>query len=156
MDSTPLGKKDTYMMDRTNQQDRSLHFANLSNLRNHLLKPDRTVEDNGKGSPWINIGEKSLMQFILETFVDPEKKKILNLTAEKTLTVPEILQICEVPTTSGYRKINSLIESGLLIKNHGGSLKKGRKIRKYRSIFEDVKISIDMNKISIYAKFAKA
>ncbi len=142
-------------MDKTNQQDESLHLANLSNLRNHLLQSIREEEDDDKGAQWINIGEKSLMQFILETFVDPEKNKILNLTAEKALAVPELLEICEIPTTSGYRTINYLIENGLLIKSSGDSLRNGKKINRYRSIFEDVKIHIEKDKVSVYIKFAK-
>lgn len=145
-------------MDKTNQQKKSLHFANLYDVRNQLLKSIRKEADNNddKDSQWINIEEKSLIQLILETFVDPEKRKILNLILEKTLTVHEILDICEIPTTSGYRIINSLIKNGLLVKSSGDSLTNGKKINKYKSIFEDVKVNIKKDKVSVYAKFAKA
>lgn len=155
MDLIPLGKKDTYMMDKTNPHLGSVHFANLSDLRNHLLKSIRKEADDDKESQWINIEERSVIKLILETYVDPEKNKILNLTAEKALAVPELLDICEIPTTSGYRTINSLIENGLLTKSSSGSLKNGRKINRYRSIFENVKINIEKDKVSVYAKFAK-
>jgi len=145
------------MMDKTNPDHGYAYLANFSNLKNHLLKSDRKEASkyDTNASSWINIEEKSLIPLIIETFVDPEKKKILNHTSQRALTVPQILDICKMPTTSGYRKINSLIKSGLLFKSSVDNIKSGRRINKYRSIFEDVKIKIEKNKVSVLAKFAK-
>jgi predicted transcriptional regulator len=145
------------MMDKTNPHHEYVYLANLSSLKNQLPQSDRKKANKNydKIAQWINIEEKSLIQLIVLTFVDPDKKQILNLTAKKSLTVPEILQMYEMSKTSGYRTINSLIKSGLLVKNSIGNIKNGKKINKYRSIFEDVKIKIETNKVSVLAKFAK-
>src|SRR5690348_8591462 len=98
------------MMDKTDVPHKSLYLANLYDLKNQSLKSDRKADNNYDESfGWIDIGEKSLMQLILDTFVNPQKKKIMDLTSDRALTVPEILEICKMPTTSGYRTINSLI-----------------------------------------------
>jgi hypothetical protein len=146
------------MMDKTNPHYESVYLPNLNDLRNQLLKSDRKKANNknDKDFEWISIEEKSLIQLILESFVDPQKKKILNLTSDRTLTAPEILEICEIPTTAGYRKINSLKKNGLLVKTFNGDIKNGKRICHYRSIFENVKIKIDKDKASVNAKFAKA
>jgi len=143
------------MMDKTNQHHKSVDLANLYNIRNQLLNSNNKETNLDKGFEWINIKEKFVMQLILEAFVDPEKKKILNLTSDQALTVPEILGICNIPTTSGYRIINSLEKNGLLVKSYIDKIKNGKKITKYRSIFDNVQIKIEKNDISIKAKFAK-
>jgi hypothetical protein len=156
MDSFPYGEKSTPLMDKTNQHNESPHLTDLYR-KNQLLKSDRKLVDNNddKDFPWINIEEEHAIQLILEAFIEPVKKKILNLTMEKVLTVPEILEICEIPRTSGYREINFLKKNGLLIKSFNRH-NDARKICKYRSIFENIKINIEKDKVFVCAKFAKA
>lgn len=146
------------MMDKANLHHGSVYLANLSDIRNQSLQSDRKEADDNEDQrlQWINIEEKSVMSLIIEAFVDPQKKKVLNLTSDRALAASEILGICKMPTTSGYRTINSLIKSGLLVKSSNGSIKNGRRISNYRSIFENVKINIEKNKVSVLAKFAKA
>ena len=143
------------MMDETNQHHESVYLANLCDIRNQLLNSNNKEINLDKSFEWINIKEKFVMQLILDAFVDPEKKKILNLTSDKALTVPEILGICKMPTTSGYRIINSLEKNGLLVKSYIDNMKNGKKITKYRAIFDNVQITIEKNNISINVKFAK-
>jgi len=145
------------MMEKTNPQNEYGYLPNLIDLKNQSLQPNRkdANKDNPKISRWINVKEKAIISLIIEAFVDPQKKKILNHTSRGALTVPEILKICKMPNTSGYRTINSLIKKGLLVKSSITYPKNGRRIYKYRSIFEDVKIMIGKNKISVKIKFAK-
>ena len=143
------------MMDKTDIPHKSLYLANLYDLKNQSLKSDRKADNNYDESfGWIDIGEKHLMQLILDTFVNPQKKKIMDLTSDKALTVPEILEICKMPTTSGYRTINSLIKSGLLVKNSTEHIENGRRINKYKSIFENIIIKIEKHNVSVNAKLA--
>lgn len=143
------------MMDKIDIPLKALYLANLYDLKNPSLKSDKADNNYDEGFGWIKIEEKPLMQLILDTFVNPQKKKIMDLTSDKVLTVHEILEICKMPTTSGYRIINSLIKNGLLVKGYIDNVKNGKRINKYRSIFDNVQITIEKNKVSVYAKFAK-
>jgi len=154
MDLNSFSERES-VLGKIDSPHRSLYLV-MSELKNQSLKSDGKAASNNQDEDfgWVDIEEKSLSQLILETFVNPQKKKILNLTSDRVLTAPEILEICKMPTTSGYRTINSLIKNGLLVKSPDGYIKYGRRINKYKSVFKDVKINIEKNKISVNAKFA--
>ena len=100
----------------------------------------------------ITIKDKSIISLILHSYADEDKKKILNMTANKPYIILDIISICNLPQTSSYRKINSLIKNGLLIPNGVISRKYGKIVTKYISLFENLEISIVKNDISIKAK----
>jgi hypothetical protein len=107
------------------------------------------------GSEWITIEKIPLRLLILQVFADPDKQKILCLISEKAFTIPEILQEIKLPTTAGYRKINSLIQEGFVVPAGMLSSPKKREVRKYRGIFEDVKIYMDKNKVIVQVKLKR-
>ena len=142
-------------MEKNSQEQGSANLANLPEIRNQLLKSGKKeIVDNDHVIPWFEIEEKSIIKLIVETFIDHEMQKILNLTTENSLTRSEILKICKFPRTTTYRIVNSLEKNGLLIKRTSRILNKGRKQVKYRSIFENVKINIEKGKISVKVKFS--
>ena len=91
---------------------------------------------------------------ILESFSDLYKKKILCITSEKPLTIPEILQTCKISTPVGYRKINSLIKVGF-VRAVDTAVQNGKKVKKYESIFDDVKIYIDKDTLKVKVKLKR-
>lgn len=103
-------------------------------------------EKNG----WIEIRDSSLATKFLESFADSDKKCILVSVMEEPLIVYSILKSCNIPQTSGYRKINSLIEDGLLIPNGFELSRDGKKIKKYETVFTNIKM--DVVKKSIVVK----
>jgi hypothetical protein len=110
--------------------------------------------DKDHDEEWTTIEEHSLVKLILESFIDEDKREILNSVTDRSLTISEILKICKIPPTSGYRKINSLIESGLLEIEGLVTVEKNRK-RTYRSLFKIVTVEINKDKITIKVKFTK-
>ena len=60
-----------------------------------------------------------------------------------------------MPQTSSYRKINSLINNGLLIPDGQIPRKFGKKVTKYISLFENLEINIIKNEINVKAKFSE-
>lgn len=62
----------------------------------------------------FTILDPSINQSILKAFSDDEMSKILNASIGEPWTISEILEKLNIPKTSGYRKINELIEQGLL------------------------------------------
>jgi hypothetical protein len=104
---------------------------------------------------WVTIEDKLLTQTILEAFGDDDKKKILTTAIQQPLIVSAILEMCNLPQTSGYRKINALIDAGLLIPMGHATTTDGKKVSRYVSVFDNFKIDIIKNKIIVKAKFGK-
>jgi len=101
------------------------------------------------GENWVLIENPELTRTILESFGDDDKKKILSALNGESLIVSQILEKCNIPQTSGYRKVNSLIKEGLLVPSGYIAAPDGKKITKYRSIFDNIKIDILKDKIII-------
>ncbi len=104
---------------------------------------------------WAIIKEKSLVKLILQSYADPDTKKILDAALAKPRIIQEIIEISKLPQTSSYRKANSLIKHGLLIADGYVNMKYGKKVTKYVSLFENVEINIIKNDVSIRAKLGE-
>jgi predicted DNA-binding ArsR family transcriptional regulator len=104
---------------------------------------------------WITIKDLSLTKLILETFSDKDKNNILNTVIDEPRIISEILEILKMPQTSGYRKVKSLIDNGLLITQGHINTRGGKKVNKYRSVFGNVRINIKKNKIIVQVQIIK-
>jgi hypothetical protein len=104
---------------------------------------------------WVLIENPMLTRIILESFGDDDKKKILGALTGGSLIISQIIERCNIPQTSGYRKVNALIDEGLLVPSGYVATSDGKKIAKYRSIFDNIKIDIVKNKISVVIHLAK-
>jgi predicted transcriptional regulator len=100
----------------------------------------------------FTISEQAICKSILKTFSDDETLKILQALIGVSHTIQEILEKLDIPQTSGYRKINTLIEDGLLIKAGYVIATSGRKVNLYKALFSNVIIDFD-KKITIYVQF---
>ena len=103
---------------------------------------------------WVVIKEIHLKKILLEAFGDDDKKKILMSVIQEPLIISDILDNCQVPHTSGYRKIRSLIRVGLLV-SPDEIMQNGRITKRYRSIIETLKIGIRKNRVIVKVKFSK-
>lgn len=115
------------------------------------LKQQKKVVDN-----WITIQDQDLAKMFLESFADEDKKAIIGSVLDDSLTIADILEHCKVPQTSGYRKINQLIDAGLLISNDHAISTDGKKIKKYETIFENVKMDIVKNVVVVQVQLKKS
>ena len=107
------------------------------------------------GQHWITIEDNSLTQVILEAFGDDDKKQILTALTSEPLIISEVLERCNLAQTSGYRKVNSLIDDGMLTIRGQIITDDGKKVNKYASVFENIKIDIVKNKITIKVQLNK-
>ncbi len=98
---------------------------------------------------WITISDKGIASNVLAAFGDGDKKAILNTTTSEPKIIYDIIKDSGLPQTSCYRKINALIDYGLLIKADHVINKDGKKIAKYLSVFKNVSINIQNNSILI-------
>ena len=84
-------------------------------LEKQFLENIVTLEETKAQDPnWIAIEDPSLAKLILESFGDEDKKNILNAVLDESRIISEILEIAHITQTLGYRKVNSLIDNGLL------------------------------------------
>jgi len=104
---------------------------------------------------WMTIEDQSLTRVILEAFGDEDKKQILTGLLEQPRIISEVLSICNLPQTSGYRKINWLIDNGLLATHSFITTADGKRVNKYIPVFENVKINIMKNKVTIAVQLNK-
>ncbi len=103
----------------------------------------------------VTIKDKPIISLILHSYADDDKKKILNVTANKPRIILDIINACKLPQTSSYRKINSLIKNGLLIPDGQIPRKFGKKVTKYVALFENLEINIIKNDISVKARLSE-
>jgi sRNA-binding regulator protein Hfq len=100
------------------------------------------------GKYLVEIINSDLTDLILESFGDLETRKIIFTILENEYTIPEILEESQVPKTSGYRKIENMIINGLIIES-GIVLSESKKISKLQCIFQEIKLNIKKEKISV-------
>jgi hypothetical protein len=104
---------------------------------------------NSEKSGWIEIRDPSLSKIFLESFADSDKKSILVSVMEDPMIISNILERCKIPQTSGYRKINTLINYGMLISNGHELSRDGKKIKKYETVFTNIKMDVVKNSIMV-------
>ncbi|HYL66638.1 MAG TPA: hypothetical protein VEU72_05755 [Nitrosopumilaceae archaeon] len=109
----------------------------------------------GNHTKLVTIKDKSIISLILHSYADEDKKKILNITANKPRIILDIISASKLPQTSSYRKINSLIKNGLLIADGEVTRRYGKIVTKYVSLFENLEINIIKNDISVKVKFSE-
>ena len=127
---------------------------NLRHIRNQFINTSKK-HGNNVDHKWIKIEDQPVAELILKAFADNDKKKILNVTLPKSRTPVEILDICQIPSTSGYRKIKSLIRDDLLIPNGTFWSENKKRARLYISALENIKIDIVKGKLIVKVRFTK-
>jgi len=125
-----------------NPKFKPVFSADLMNMESNSTNDMITIENN------------SLTNIILNVIGDPQKLSILKTMVKNPMTISEVLDKCSISNTSGYRKCNSLIQSGLLVKNDFIVTSDGRKIIRYKSLFENFQIDIQQNNVKVKAQFA--
>ena len=128
--------------------------AAADGLEQKFLKSVCTINPTD-GEMWLVIDNPVLTGIILGSFGDDDKKKILSALNGNPLIVSQIIDLCSIAQTSGYRKVNSLIDDGLLVPSGYITTNDGKKVSKYRSVFDNIKIDIIKNKITVSLRLAK-
>lgn len=122
---------------------RELFGKGADGLERKFLDSVCTLKSEKISGGWVSIHDKEIMQVILEAIGDEDKKMILLAAAHEPKITHDILNECNIPKTSGYRKINSLIDLGLLYQSEYIIGTDGKKISKYLSTFSNLKIDTD-------------
>jgi hypothetical protein len=100
---------------------------------------------------WYEVVNKDLRGLLVKLFSDEISNNILTSLIEKPLTIPQIVERCEAPQTSTYRRINMLIDSGIIREYNFTLTKFGQRVRSWYSIINCVRIEFD-KKMSVFVK----
>ena len=120
-----------------------------------LEENDIKVIGNGfDGVTAVKLFNETKPDLILELFSEPETRKIISALLENEYTIPEILKESKVPKTSGYRKVENLIINGLIIES-GKVLSESKKISKLQCVFQEIKLDIKKEKITVIGVISK-
>lgn len=136
---------------------REFFGAGADGLEQKFLQKIVNVEKSTSSqSNWIQIKDPELSRIFLESFADQDKKSIIGSVMDTPLIIANILENCKIPQTSGYRKINFLINNGLLVANGFELAHDGKKVKKYETIFDNVKVDIIKNDIEVKVQLKKS
>ena len=113
------------------------------------------VERTEKKEEWITIQDKELSKIIIDMLGDEDQKAILGTVLNKSLIVSDILKESKILQTSGYRKINSMILNRILISNGFELSNDNKKIKKYETVFQNIKMDIQENGMIVKIQFKK-
>lgn len=131
---------------------REFFGSGTDGLEKKFLESVFCVFSKTKGE-WIGLCDCDINSTIVECFGDVEKKHILESTNKNPKSTYEIIKECNLTQTSGYRKINSLVDLGLLIPiDH--IIRKNKKVPIYASIYRNLRINIIDNKITVEAQLS--
>ena len=109
----------------------------------YIAKISKTNSTNRKEGNNIVDNPKTVKR-IMRVLGDVDSSKVINYLLFNTSTIQNIAKKMRIPTTSGYRKIEEMIELGMIVENgYIISRKTGRKIKKYTSPFKSISIIIN-------------
>ena len=102
----------------------------------------------------VSIINLDMIDLILDLFSESETRRIISSLLENEYTIPQILKESKVPKTSGYRKIENLILNGIIIES-GKVLSESKKISKLQCVFQEIKLDIKKEKITVIGTVSK-
>ncbi|WP_255479265.1 helix-turn-helix domain-containing protein [Natronomonas sp. LN261] len=100
------------------------------------LRPKDGLQASGEES-----SRRTDCETVLTALEDPDCRALLEATAEEALTAGELIERCDVPRSTTYRKLERLTEAGLLEERIRLS-PDGKHASEYRRTFDDVTISL--------------
>jgi transposase-like protein len=100
---------------------------------------------------WMIINHKNTVYRIMRSYGDDLKRQVLMCIAETAMTIPQIVDKTNLPTSSIYREVDELISDGLLLRvGHDKTTRKSATL--FLALIQNMKVEIDGNKISVLIK----
>ena len=122
--------------------------SEAEDLEKKCMQKVFTFKKSKRKNYLVTIKDPSLAEFMLNCWGDDKTRRILNAVLDKPLTIAQILTACDLTKTSGYREIKSLVINGMLVK-YNMIISEGKKVPKYKMVFDSVTIKIDKEKFII-------
>jgi len=104
------------------------------------------------GSGWIQVKNEQICSSIIDMMSDNIKHKMFSFLQTRSFTIPNLLKELDIPYTSGYRKISSLITDGLVVESRFIETKYYKCLYEYTSFIQSVKILVVDGETKIFIK----
>ena len=114
-----------------------------------------SLKNKGKKDSLVILNNPKMTEMILNMLGDKDYRKILDMLIDKSLTPYEILDKIDIPQASAYRKIDALVNSGLLVEDGKISGKAGRPAIKLATLYRGLDINIVKNKVTVQVKISR-
>ena len=101
----------------------------------------------------MKINNEKFKQAILSALADREMMKILDCTAYQTVSVNDVIKKTSIPHTTAYRKINWMLQEGLLTVEKIHITPDGKKFSRFRSTLKSITAKYEQNKVVIEAEY---
>ena len=95
------------------------------------------------------INDEKLRQAILEALADKESLKILDCAVFHAKSINEIIRETSIAHTTAYRKVNALIQNGLLVVEKTKITSDGKKYSEVRSTLRSFNVKYDLGELII-------
>jgi predicted transcriptional regulator len=99
------------------------------------------------------ISSHKLKQAILSALADEEIVKILSCSMYRAIPVNNIIKECNIPHTTAYRKINWLLDKGLLLVDKIEVTSDGKKYSLVRSVLKSLHVRYDYDSLTVEAEY---
>jgi DNA-binding transcriptional ArsR family regulator len=101
--------------------------------------------DDGK----MIVSDEPSKQRILAAMADEYSRKILTATIQEPISALELSKKYEIPITTVYRRIDELVEAGLLAAVKSGRTTDGKWYDLYRSLLRRIDVSFEKGDVRI-------
>ena len=88
------------------------------------------------------VSDEARISDLLDALDDPDCRAVLEVTGAEPLSAKDIVERCEIPSSTAYRKIEKLVDLGLL--REGIRIRSsGKHASEYSRCIEGIELSID-------------
>lgn len=95
------------------------------------------------------VVEEQAKQRILAAIADEYSRKILTATISDPMSAPELSKKYDIPITTVYRRIEELVEAGLIAAVKSGRTTDGKWYDLYRSLLKRIDVSFENGDVRI-------
>ena len=95
------------------------------------------------------VSEEPAKQRILAALADEYSRKILTATIQDPMSALELSKKYEIPITTVYRRIEELVEAGLLAAVKSGRTTDGKWYDLYRSLLRRIDVGFEKGEVRI-------
>jgi DNA-binding transcriptional ArsR family regulator len=120
-----------------------IYFAKKAN------NPSSLASGNYSGWGSLIVSDEPAKQRILSALSDEYSRKILTATIEMALSALELSKKYEIPITTVYRRIEELVEAGLIAAVKSGRTTDGKWYDLYRSLLRRIDVSFENGDVRI-------
>ena len=101
----------------------------------------------------IEIGRDRLRQAILEAISDKEMVKILDCATIRPKSVNAVIKETGISHSTAYRKINWMLEQGLLYVEKIEITEDGKKFSLFKSTLKSINVRYDQGKMNVQVEY---